>query len=414
MVHGIERARRALLLAALAAAAAALVVAGGCGGNDSGPAAPTGLAVDASREHVEPGGTASLAATPTYRDAATVQVDWYVEGIPGGDEAVGTITSGNPVVYTAPDTIPQGGHVTIEARLASDPSVTGSTTLAIVLTVLHVDPATGDDLTATGAAASPFATITAALAAAEPADTVLVSAGVYAPDRGEAPPYVVPPHVTLRGTSRDECVLYGPGNGYVVVLSDSATVERFTVRDWNDDTIGVYSTGHGRIGEILINDRFNFSGIRAFGVECEVVIEGCELVNTDQPQQGRGFELVMDTLCTVRGCVVNGWNQAVFTNRDSEPLIEGCDLTGNQYGVDTWAEEGYYTAPDLGGGLRGSAGDNLLQMNAVAGLASRTAAAIYAIGDTWNQYPPVVSTESATGVDILNLGGGLVYWCECR
>lgn len=57
-------------------------------------------------------------------------VAWFVSGIEGGIPTAGTITPAG--VYSAPAGVPPGGAVTIEARLASDPSVRASATVEIV------------------------------------------------------------------------------------------------------------------------------------------------------------------------------------------------------------------------------------------------------------------------------------------
>ncbi len=67
--------------------------------------------------------TASLANT------SDTNVTWEVNGIPGGNASVGTISSTG--VYSAPGSVPPGGMVTVSAVAAADNAASASAQLTI-------------------------------------------------------------------------------------------------------------------------------------------------------------------------------------------------------------------------------------------------------------------------------------------
>jgi hypothetical protein len=73
------------------------------------------------------GNSVHLVAVPTQ--GTTQQVRWSVDGRPGGDSRVGTVTADG--TYTAPARIPAGGSVTVTAASAAEPDVTSSVQVAV-------------------------------------------------------------------------------------------------------------------------------------------------------------------------------------------------------------------------------------------------------------------------------------------
>jgi hypothetical protein len=65
----------------------------------------------------------------TLINTADTTVTWEVNGIPGGNATVGTITSNG--VYTAPASVPAGNTVTVTAVSSADDSKTAESTLTI-------------------------------------------------------------------------------------------------------------------------------------------------------------------------------------------------------------------------------------------------------------------------------------------
>jgi serine protease len=69
------------------------------------------------------------AFTPTVANTADDTVTWQVEGIPGGNPTIGTITSAG--VYAAPASTPPGGQVTITAVSNADQTVLATATVTV-------------------------------------------------------------------------------------------------------------------------------------------------------------------------------------------------------------------------------------------------------------------------------------------
>jgi hypothetical protein len=73
---------------------------------------------------------ASTAFTASVTGTANTAVAWRVNGIPGGNAAVGTITAAG--IYTAPASVPTPATVTVEAVSVADPTAIGSALVTIV------------------------------------------------------------------------------------------------------------------------------------------------------------------------------------------------------------------------------------------------------------------------------------------
>jgi len=78
-------------------------------------------------DSVQIGGTQTLSAT--LANASNTAVTWEVNGIPGGNATVGTITSAG--VYAAPASVPSPATVTVTAVAAADPNGAGTAQLTI-------------------------------------------------------------------------------------------------------------------------------------------------------------------------------------------------------------------------------------------------------------------------------------------
>lgn len=393
-------------------AVVAALVAGGCGSSDggNGPTAPVGLALNIGSPRLQVARSTLIEAVYLYPILGRQEPEctWYVNGTEGGDpETVGTITQTNPAAYTAPPTPPPGGEVEISAVDRENASFTAADTISVVFTIRYVDAEDGNDVQGGGAWTQPLRTITFALAEIASGDTVLVLPGTYDPDHGETGGYTVPAGAALAGTDRDSCMIYADGAQYATVtIEDGATVRNLTIGNWSHDSNGILSRGGGLISDIAISEPFDFAAIRADGSDMgranDVVIENCLLVNLVSPGTERAMELVNGTHCEVRGCTMTGWQYGAYVNGTSDPLIEGCTITDNTYGVATASSGGVHTLPDLGGGARGSSGGNTIQDNGFVGLLNGTPATIYAIGNTWNSDPPEEFS------DYLNTAGGTV------
>jgi hypothetical protein len=121
---------------------------------------------------------ASVKTGATKRFTAAIkggsEVSWLVNGIHGGSEALGTISSTG--LYTAPVVVPKGSTVTVTA------AASGAQPVAVVVAIhtgaSYYVATTGKD-TNTGASTAPWRTIQHAANKATAGDTVYVLGGVY-------------------------------------------------------------------------------------------------------------------------------------------------------------------------------------------------------------------------------------------
>jgi hypothetical protein len=83
------------------------------------------------------GNTQTFAATVT--NTSNTSVTWSVNGMPGGNVSVGTITSAG--IYTAPADLPSTANVSVSATSVADPSKSASASVAILSDiVVHLAP----------------------------------------------------------------------------------------------------------------------------------------------------------------------------------------------------------------------------------------------------------------------------------
>jgi hypothetical protein len=116
--------------------------------------------------------------TATFTDPGDSASGWFVNGVPGGNSSVGTISTSG--VYEAPAAVPTVA-VTVSAASESDSQSTGSAPVIVVSAArktIYCVATTGSDSNP-GTLASPWLTIQHAADSVQPGDTVYVRAGVY-------------------------------------------------------------------------------------------------------------------------------------------------------------------------------------------------------------------------------------------
>lgn len=88
---------------------------------------------------VPTGGAQVFTATVTGTDGGSENVTWSVNSVPGGNAAVGTITStsGTTALYTAPASVPSPPTVTVTATSIADTSATGDASVTITCTATN-------------------------------------------------------------------------------------------------------------------------------------------------------------------------------------------------------------------------------------------------------------------------------------
>ncbi|MFZ1946719.1 MAG: right-handed parallel beta-helix repeat-containing protein [bacterium] len=144
--------------------AAALALLSGCG-DDESPKPVTGLELSVDSAGVEV--AQALEITATVTGGENHAVTWYVNGLAGGDDVVGTIAPGNPATYRAPDSVPAVPQVSVKAVSQEDTSKMDSCCVTVRFTITYVDSAAGDDETGTGITTRPVRSIARGLAIAE-------------------------------------------------------------------------------------------------------------------------------------------------------------------------------------------------------------------------------------------------------
>jgi len=159
---------------------------------------------------------------------------------------------------------------------------------------------------------------------------------------------------------------------------------------------------------VRLENDYGLSAIRVHAPGSNAAIENCEILNLDDPGDGRGLELIDGTHCAVRNCAVSGWGYGLLVNMESDPLVEGCTITENTIGVMVYEAGSYAAYPDLGGGDRGSLGGNVIQDNTECGVKNQTDEAIWALNNTWNNDPPTEGQPYPC--DVENTGEGSIVF----
>lgn len=134
--------RYVLFLFTTLAAGVAAVGCGVSGGSGSPPPpSPITVSVSPATPSVFLGATQQFTATVT--NTANTTVNWSVNGIPGGNASVGTIS--NAGFYTAPQNLPAPATVTTTATSVADPSKSASSAVTVMSDLsVSVNPATAD------------------------------------------------------------------------------------------------------------------------------------------------------------------------------------------------------------------------------------------------------------------------------
>jgi hypothetical protein len=410
--------RNGLLVTALATLLALGMLTGCSDDGGPKPVRSVSLAVDSTGVEI----CATLEITAQVNGGETKSLDWYVNGVLGGTSEIGTISQANPSVYTAPDSIPAEATVTIKAISGESPTKMDSCRVTIQFTVLHVNAATGNDDTGSGCITAPFKTITHALAEADSGFTVLAAPGVYDVANGEVFPLTLNSNISLAGEDWMTTVIRGhnPAAGYggaMYMYGHQPAVRRLTLEmgepadpRWSVAIYVVSSAVGVVIDSVRTSDWANYSFIRIDGAD-STTVSNCNFVIPGEAYSGRGFEIVFDDDNTIiRDCTVSGFHTGLFFNYPSEARVEGCIIEGNRVGVEICClnDPNSDPTPDLGGGARGSLGNNSIRNNLNHGLYHEGTQTIYAKYNAWNTVPPTVGPTA--GTDIYIQGTGSVLW----
>ncbi|MBC8366302.1 DUF1565 domain-containing protein [bacterium] len=370
---------------------------------------PIGVELEFSAMECQVATTVEVTASIEWSGRDTEDFDWYVDDVLNGVPSTGTITQTNPAVYTAPSFPPPGGDVEIKAVLQSNADLEASDLVDVLFTIKYVDAVNGDDTGGGGSWDYPFRTISFALDEVEQGDTLLVAPGTYDEAHGETDEwYRLIEDITLRGSGRDEVLIYGHVDQYCVFsMYEGSTIENVTIGDAGIlaggelTDYGIYSSSTITIRNVTINDYFEDAAIWLYTDDNYSLVENCELVQTvvGEPYP-TAIELTEDCHAIIRACTVTGWALGIWANTASDPLIEYCTFTNNGTAISLFSGSGDpapETNPDLGGGHRASAGNNVIQDNEYHGIYCRNqTGTIYALFNTWNSDPPTTGEEEGT------------------
>src|SRR6266705_3107904 len=262
----------------------------------------------------------------------------------------------------------------------------------------YVSVSTGMD-TNPGTQASKVKTITHAMTVATSGSTVKVDPGIYdVLNNNETFPITVPAGVLLIGVDANE-VEANQGGGPSIVGRGPApagfAASSVTLLPGTGSTIAVFtntpddaSLGHDGLllsnGSVTLRNN-TVSGASRYGVEVgastDHVITGNQIVNN--PGQGLGF--------------INGGDRS---------KVEKNGITGNAFGVEYDVAGG-----DLGGGLAGSAGGNVITCNTYSDIVAMasTPITINAANNFWDDWDNSSPTRSCnfTSVDICDFNAVL-------
>jgi hypothetical protein len=385
----------------------------GCS-DDGGPGPVLSVSLDIDSTGVEIYATRTIEAEVANGQAS--EVNWYVDGVLGGNSTVGTISQANPATYTAPEAIPAPATFTVRVVSSEDTTKADSCRVTVKFTILHVNAVTGSDDTGTGCITKPFKTITYALAEADSGKTVLVAPGIYDPANGEVFTIYMPACVSLIGENRETTIIRKPvdeSDAYVAIqpVGANCVIRNFTIdeghpeaAEWSYPGLVTNTAPNAVIDSIIFADRGRESVVR-INTATNAIVSNCLFVIDDGEVHSRGMEIVVNDVGTiVRDCVFTGFAEGVFFNGYSDALVQGCTFDGNSWGVGTCCHDSETSNPnpDLGGGARGSLGGNVFGDNTACGLSNEGNASIYAKYNTWPHDPPLA------GVDYCNTGTGSI------
>ena len=268
--------------------------------------ASVSVTVSPANTSVAGGQSQQFAATVT--GTANTAVNWSVNGTPGGNATVGTISSEG--YYTAPP-CPAATTVQVTATSAYDGTTSASSSVALTsasnsnVRYVSVD---GIDSN-TGSACSPWATIQHAANSAQPGQTILVGDGTY------------PEQVTIMTS--------GNANGWITFKSVNkwgAKIAPTALSSYG----WIVATGGGAIGYITIQD-FDISGPDNSSYGVRVIGSNTQLIGNNIHHIGTA------TSCNSGGAisVSNGSNITIDGNvvSDVSPLRTSSSRCNHMHGM---------------------------------------------------------------------------------
>ncbi|MEA2021032.1 MAG: right-handed parallel beta-helix repeat-containing protein [Candidatus Caldatribacteriota bacterium] len=273
-----------------------------------------------------------------------------------------------------------------------------------------------------GTETHPFDTIAEGIEAAVSGKSVIVAAETYNEQ------LVINKGITLRGESRNNTFVTGTGftGNLITITADNVTISGFLINGLNSTEIGIYIDNYF---SITIENNF-IKNNKDYGINyCNSnptiqnnTIEGDGSSGIDVKSGGFGIirgNSITNNKYGIRTCgdsspeinnneITGNSNSGIYCRESATPVISYNTISNNSYGVlidynFTW---GALVNPDIGGGDRGSEGNNNISGNSIHGVSNKTTHNIYAKYNWWGdaagpKYPYHVSSS-----------GDWVYWSE--
>ena len=287
---------------------------------------------------------------------------------------------------------------------------------------IYVDAVNGDDDLGAGSAAAPYKTITKALSLARSGDVVTAMPGIYDTAIGETFPIDIPDGVTVQGTDWARCTIRvdaeAQGTRHAVTMGcDECAIRNFNfeedkiVDSFVTYFVNLYQCSGALVDSLRTNQR-TILGALKIAEDNGSTVQYCYFNDSEPGYHERGIAVLgvsSGNNTTFRFVTVTGYLRGFLFAGAQTALVEFCNITGNEIGVELccYGEAATQPNPDFGGGALASAGQNDFSGNASYGILNGTRHAIYAKFNTWAHYPPT------SGVDYWNsdeAGGGFVVW----
>ncbi len=352
--------------------------------------------------------------TATLTGPADSALIWSVNNVVNGNPVLGTIIpsdEGTTAVYTAPAAIPDLNPITIKVNSASNPELaaTAVVTLLAPITTVFVNGAIGVDSSECGAENSPCKTITQGLAVAEAGQTLLVAPGTYPFGNGtgeEPAPLTMKPGVDIQGGGMETTILDLDGttdpDGAGILGADNATLSGFTIQDDDSIDFHVSLTGTTTLADnrfLDLCDGCTSTAVRVHGTGASILTG-----NTfGQVEDGLTTALLVEETAspTITRNTFSRNDTAIEVRSSATPMLELNSIIGNRVGISILGS----SSPDLGGGARNSKGKNIISCNIIADVTvTDLVQTIHAQGNSWDHFPPTVSSEPGSGIDIVGEG----------
>ncbi|HBY56672.1 MAG TPA: hypothetical protein DEG96_02235 [Candidatus Atribacteria bacterium] len=266
-----------------------------------------------------------------------------------------------------------------------------------------------------GTKINPFNTIREGIEAVNSGKSVIVSAGTYNEQ------LVINKEINLWGAGRDNAFIMGGGiiGNLITIEANNVTISGFTIDGENKANVGIYFNGCSFIiiNNNLVRNNYDYGISYTNSVP---IIEDNDIENNgysgiDIGRGGSGIIRNNSILSNQYGIrtwgdsspeinnndICNNSNTGIYCRESATPIISYNTISNNSYGVlidynSTW---GALVNPDLGGGERGSVGENSITGNSIHGVSNEAPHTIKAENNWWGDAagPKYPGNNSSSG-----------------